>query len=191
MAEAIIKMPNEFIEVNGVKAYAVPGWPEYYVTTDGRVFSLKLSGGRWLSAGKKSGYSSFCLHKNAVRKNYPVHRIMAMTFFEDWQEGESVVDHVDGVRSNNDISNIRLVDYCENAWNSRSRKSNNSGFIGAHFDNAKGKWIASIGNRGTRKTIGRFKTAIEAAVAYDIAAIQNRGGFAVTNFDKNLYGSVI
>uniref|UniRef100_A0A0E0LVC9 AP2/ERF domain-containing protein n=1 Tax=Oryza punctata TaxID=4537 RepID=A0A0E0LVC9_ORYPU len=59
--------------------------------------------------------------------------------------------------------------------------------VARHHHN--GKWEARIGRVFGNKYLylGTYATQEEAAVAYDIAAIEHRGPNAVTNFDINLY----
>ncbi|MFS7977743.1 putative transcription factor AP2-EREBP family [Helianthus anomalus] len=51
------------------------------------------------------------------------------------------------------------------------------------------RWEARIGNVRGKKSlyIGTFSTEEEAARAYDVVAIQNKGTNAATNFDKSTY----
>lgn len=53
------------------------------------------------------------------------------------------------------------------------RKNNTSGFRGSSYDKAKNKWKAQIKIDNKKKHIGYFKTAIEAAKAYDKYVIDN------------------
>lgn len=90
------------------------------------------------------------------------------------------VDHIDGNKSNNRIDNLRPASVSQNAWNSKKRVNNTSGYKGVSF-NAPGRerpWMASIGVNGKRKTIGRYETAEEAHQAYCAAAQALHGEFA-------------
>jgi hypothetical protein len=55
-------------------------------------------------------------------------------------------------------------------------------FKGICFDKSRGKWISKICVNYKQMNLGRFSTAEEAALAYDIAAKEHFGEFARTNF---------
>jgi len=58
-------------------------------------------------------------------------------------------------------------------------KSNRSGFKGVHAQGSR--WIASITHNRQLIHIGMFKTAKDAANAYDAKAVELFGEFALTN----------
>lgn len=60
--------------------------------------------------------------------------------------------------------------------------SNTSGFRGVYFEKTKKMWRAQIVSKGNRKHIGYFVDAIDAALAYDMAARELFGDSAVLNF---------
>jgi hypothetical protein len=60
------------------------------------------------------------------------------------------------------------------------------GFKGVGYDKEKRRYTAMIRTEGRSKRIGRFKTATEAARAYDRAALALRGPDWVTNQSMGL-----
>ena len=89
------------------------------------------------------------------------------------------VDHINGNTYDNRKSNLRLADNATNHMNQKGRKDNKSGYKGVSFRD--GKWTARIGNGGYYH-LGTFKTAEEAAKAYDEKAKELYGEFALLNF---------
>lgn len=97
----------------------------YRISNKGRVLSLKrevLSGGcvkkktigdRVLKSKKQdNGYVSVTLSKNAKTKQFLVHRLVALAFLEK-QEQDTCVNHKDGVKDNNIVSNLEWTnDVC-------------------------------------------------------------------------------
>lgn len=81
------------------------------------------------------------------------------------------IDHINGFRRDNRISNLRLVTPSQNNQNrSTCRAGNVSGKKGVILDKRTGHWIASIANNGKRKHLGSFLTIDEADEVYCLAA---------------------
>lgn len=78
------------------------------------------------SINKDSGYYQIDLWKNNKSKKYTLHRLVASNFIPNL-ENKPTVDHIDGNRLNNDISNLRWATYSEqnsrfNTFGVRSEK---------------------------------------------------------------------
>jgi len=75
------------------------------------------------------------------------------------------VDHINGVRSDNRLENLRLVTNAENQRNSSIRRSSASGVTGVTWHKTTNKWTAHIRVDGRDKHLGLFDTIEEAAGA--------------------------
>ena len=65
-----------------------------------------------------TGYHLVSLHKNNERiTRRQVHTIVAETFLTSGMGDGMVVDHIDGIRSNNALTNLRWVTHTENNRN--------------------------------------------------------------------------
>lgn len=91
------------------------------------------------------------------------------------------IDHIDGDKHNNALSNLRLATAAQNQWNKGATGRNTTGFKGVIKDRKSGRYIAFIRVNGPSIRLGSFGTPEEAAAAYDAAAIKHHGAFARIN----------
>lgn len=96
------------------------------------------------------------------------------------------IDHIDGDGLNNCRSNLRLATAAGNAQNRRPLVGASSPYKGVRL--RKGivarPWQAVIWRDGKQRSLGHYATEIEAAVAYDVAAVETFGEFAWLNFPE-------
>lgn len=91
----------------------------YKISNYGRLFSLKRNIIKTPSVDK-DGYLRHNLYKNSQHKAVHAHRLVLLAFGES-VVGKPVVDHIDGDRKNNHISNLRWCTVKENnQWGKNS-----------------------------------------------------------------------
>jgi hypothetical protein len=77
------------------------------------------------------------------------------------------IDHVNGVRDDNRIANLRVVQRRDNLLGQAVRKDSKSGTKGVSFQD--GKWRAGVKIDGRMRTLGRFSTKEAARDAFRAA----------------------
>ena len=90
------------------------------------------------------------------------------------------VDHINGDGLDNRRSNLRLATHAQNMRNRREQTNNSSGFRGVSRHNRRWRASISVGNKD--RHLGYYDDPIEAARAYDAAALELSGEFARLNF---------
>lgn len=115
-------------------------------------------------------------------KAYKVHRLIFL-----YQNGylPKFIDHINGNRSDNRIENLREASLHENARNIEKRNGKTSRYKGG-FCRGSGirQWRAALSFEGKTRQLGSFETELEAAMAYNISAIQYFGNFARLNITE-------
>lgn len=121
---------------------------------------------------KSNGYVAF--HVDRVKVH--AHRMAWLHFYGKMPCGD--IDHIDGDRTNNRISNLRDVSRQTNLENIKRAKSHNlsTGILGA-YKSPKGLFSSRIRISGADHYLGAFKTAELAHAAYMSAKKQFHKGY--------------
>lgn len=117
------------------------------------------------------GYVRTCINY----KTYKVHRLIFMMFYGYMPTG---LDHINGIKTDNRIENLREATLSENQWNKTKTKRNTSGFKGITLED--GRWRVRIGLNRKNINIGVFDD-IELA---ELVAIEARNKYH-GNFAKH------
>jgi hypothetical protein len=115
--------------------------------------------GRLVRSVDKAGY--YRVHIRG--KSYKAHRVAWLLFYKEWPS--ALIDHINGVKNDNRILNLRDVSTRENSCN---RKCNREGHLpGTTFlPHTQKHWQAYIFCEGKRRQLGLYETMEEAHMAY-------------------------
>lgn len=180
-------MLEEWRDIVGFEGY-------YQVSNSGNVKSLKrvvnLIDGRTRTWNEHllskhldpvRGYLSVDLKIMKIKKRKTIHRAMAEAFFIDYDPSKDV-DHINGIRSDNNLYNLRMATREQNNANSFKQQNTSSKYKGVCWDKNRNKWIAFIRvPSGKRLSLGRFNIETKAAAAYDNKLLEYFGEYAKTN----------
>ena len=92
------------------------------------------------------------------------HRLVWLYVHGQWPTHE--VDHINGVRDDNRLVNLREATSTQNHQNRALSDTNTSGYLGVYWHKARQKWLARIAVNRKTHFLGRFDNPEEAAAAY-------------------------
>lgn len=95
---------------------------------------------------------------------YKAHRLAWLYVNGEWPAGQ--IDHINGKRDDNRISNLRVVTAAQNLQNQRAGRGRTSSLLGVSWDSSRGRWRAVITVDGKYKQLGRFKDESHAYECY-------------------------
>lgn len=129
------------------------------------LWNSRFAGKEAFTADDGGGYKSggiFCrLHR--------AHRVIWALHHDEWPTHE--IDHINGVKDDNRIVNLRDVSHIENSRNTRRSSNNTSGHMGVGWNKARGKWEARI-KVGRQIYLGLFDVFEDAVAARKAAEIK-------------------
>lgn len=113
-------------------------------------------------AGVKHNRGYWAIQFN--KRSYLAHRLAWLYVYGEFPE--NYIDHIDGVRNNNKIENLRLATGLQNSQNRKLPSNNTSSYIGVYFKTMANKWCAKIDFESKRYYLGNHATAELAYMAY-------------------------
>lgn len=96
-------------------------------------------------------------------RRYYAHRLAWFYVHGKWPTEQ--VDHVNGIRNDNRIANLREATQSANGQNRIRQANNSSGCIGVTWSKSKRKWLAKIGVNKKKHYLGSFDIFDDAVAA--------------------------
>lgn len=106
-----------------------------------------------------SGYMRVCIR----REGFLAHRVAWAISHGSWPE--TPIDHINGVKSDNRLSNLRQATPAQNAKNRTLNKNNRSGCSGVVWRERHQHWQANIRSAGKTIHLGVFSAKFDAILA--------------------------
>jgi len=145
---------------------AIPGYEGYEASSEGNIKSLNYK------QTKQSKNLKFNLTKDGYLRVhikhgiFGVHQLIAMTFLNFTpQKHFLVVDHKNGIKTDNRVENLQLLSNRQNVTKSIERKLP----TGVYFRKNRKKYFSKICIKGKQKNLGSYLTPEEASEAYQKA----------------------
>ena len=116
-----------------------------------------------------------------------MHRVVVENALGRQLKSDELIDHINKRGLDNRRENLRVVDSVQNALNRKKQKTYNksqtsSKYKGVGWRKSHTKWVSYITINYKQISLGYFDSEIEAAKAYDEAALKYFGEFATLNF---------
>lgn len=116
--------------------------------------------------------------QNGKKPNVLMHRVILGLHGGD-------TDHENGDTLDNQRSNLRAATHSQNVANAPKRSGCTSRFKGVSWHKGRRKWEARIRALGIQSHLGMFRREENAATAYNFAAVEAFGEFALLNFPRS------
>jgi len=177
------RKPNKVVSIcDGVATIDVSTrkFPNAVTTIDAdNLYLITESPSRWYvkQAKNSNPYVARNIVANGKQFTELLHRVILGLVDRD-----DLGDHIGHDTLNNQRQNLRQATHSQNVRNQRSHRGSSSGYWGVSWCVRDRCWRAHCQTDGKNRSLGTFKTEIEAAKAYD-AAMRN-DPFANLNFAK-------
>lgn len=159
--------------------------PESMFRSSGRI-SAGVRQKQWNSRyADKEAITANCngyLYGNISKRSIYAHQI-AWAIFHG-RHADQMIDHINGIKDDNRIGNLREASPAQNACNGRLR-GGVSKYAGVRSSSRGKPWWACIRIDGKKVYLGGYDREEDAALAYDRAAMRYHGEFATLNFPDN------
>ena len=148
----------------------------YTVYSDGRIYSKKDK--KFVHYDTSTGYCQAWFYVNRIRRRIKVHRIVAYCFCNPPENyRELVINHIDGVKMNNDYTNLEWCTHYHNNKHARETGLNNIS------ESNSRRWRNPKWRKRTAENISKGRISTEASKGKN----NPRFRYEITDEDNNEY----
>lgn len=141
----------------------IPNFNKYKIFTDGRLYNIKRKIFMKTQLDNKGYERVNLINDDREVKACRIHRLLAITWIPN-PENKEQVDHVNRIRNDNRLFNLRWATACENQQNTGLRITNTSGIKNIHFHIKKNYWIYKKTYK--KKSYCKYFKTLEEAIKY-------------------------
>jgi hypothetical protein len=141
----------------------------------------KLKRFKWHAQHQRCGnwYAARNINRNGKHEIQYMHNAISKS------RADTQTDHADGDGLHNWRNNLREITRGQNQHNQKVRTGKKSSrFKGVYWHKPSERWVSQITIDGKTQALGYFKDEVDAANAYDDAAMEHFGEFARLNFES-------
>lgn len=142
--------------------------PEWFKSdARAKAWNAQYAGKPAFTSAHNAGY----WHGAILRRSYLAHRVCWAIATGSWPSVD--LDHINGNRADNRITNLREASAAENGQNKAASRGATSSYVGVSWHTLSSKWRAQIKIKGRSLFIGLFDTEEEAFAAYCAAKAEH------------------
>ena len=149
-------MEEEFRIIKGFENYSVSNLGNVKINKSGRMIKCYNNAYGYLLVSMKN--------MNGIFKMSQIHRLVASAFIPN-PENKRCVDHINNIRNDNNLINLRWATHQENSFNAGISSKNTSGNKGVFYHKRDKIWYSTIRINGAKHHIGNFSSKEEAIKA--------------------------
>tara|TARA_R110000824_G_scaffold247679_1_gene436748 strand:- start:791 stop:1261 length:471 start_codon:yes stop_codon:yes gene_type:complete len=140
---------------------SIRGYENYVIFEDGVVINTETGKEMkpWLN--KTNGYYKVSLSKNNKQRTNYNHRLIALAYIPN-PDNKDFIDHINRIKTDNRIENLRWATHSENMQNKSEYKTNTSGTTNVYYDKKYDKWYYQKTKNGVKHSSPYYDTPEEA-----------------------------
>lgn len=167
------------------KLYWLKRDPDLFKSKNVNSWNTRFAGKEALATINSKGYMSGRIHGRPI----VAHRVIMLLANGHWPS--NAIDHINGIRADNRLQNLRNATHVENGRNQKMPSHNKTGVVGVSWDKKEKKWHAQISVERKRVYLGHhahFEDAIkrrkEAELLYGFHENHGRHSIALQSEER-------